>query len=137
MVGPVPVTGSVKLPSGEVALVVMVNWEVADPFAAGVTEMGFSEQVVLAGQPETVRPTALLNPFKEVTVMVELADWPCPSVNDDGWLEIKKSGVAVPLHPVNLKDPITVFQLKLPSYGRYSLVYQNVQSSVGSMRNAL
>lgn len=34
--------------------------------------------------------------------------------------------------PANLKDPMRVFQLKLPLAGMYSLVYQNVQLSAGS-----
>ena len=35
--------------------------------------------------------------------------------------------------PGSLNDPIRVRQLKLPLLGRYSLVYQNVQSSAGSI----
>lgn len=39
--------------------------------------------------------------------------------------------------PVNLKLAIRVAQLKLPVAGRYSLVYQKVQSSTGSICIAL
>jgi hypothetical protein len=37
----------------------------------------------------------------------------------------------------NLNEPIRVFQLKLPLDGMYSLVYQKVQPSAGSMVMAL
>ena len=37
----------------------------------------------------------------------------------------------------NLKEFIPVLQLKLPIEGRYSLVYQKVQSSVGSTDSEL
>ncbi len=33
----------------------------------------------------------------------------------------------------NLNDPMRVFQLKVPLLGMYSFVYQNVQSSLGSI----
>ena len=76
MPGPVPLIVNVKPPVAVVEPVVTVNWDVADPFAAGVTEVGFIEQVALAGQPETAIPTALLNPLKEVTVTVEFPACP-------------------------------------------------------------
>src|SRR5436190_822048 len=37
----------------------------------------------------------------------------------------------------NLNEPIRVCQLKVPFAGMYSFVYQNVQSSVGSMTRLL
>jgi len=66
------------VPAGDVppTFVVIVRVEGAELFAGGVTVVGFSTHVVDAGQPLTVRPTALLNPFKEVTVTVELAAFP-------------------------------------------------------------
>jgi len=33
----------------------------------------------------------------------------------------------------NLNDPMRVFQLNVPLLGMYSFVYQNVQSSLGSI----
>ena len=36
-------------------------------------------------------------------------------------------------HPGRVNEPTRVCQLKLPLVDRYSFVYQNVQSSVGSM----
>jgi len=53
-------------------------------------------------------------------------------VCEDGDPDKEKSGVVMP-QEVNLKDPMRVFQLKLPFVGMYSFVYQNVQSSTGSM----
>jgi len=41
------------------------------------------------------------------------------------------------IHPVNLKELSRVCQLKLPLLGMYSLAYQNVQSSLGSMEMLL
>jgi len=115
----VPVIVNVKLPAAVVEPVVTVNWDAAGAFGEGVTEVGFIEQVAFAGQPETATPTALLNPFKEVTVKVEFPDCPCVSVNEAGLLEMKKSGAVAPVHEPNLKDPMTVLQLKLPLNFRY------------------
>ena len=47
--------------------------------------------------------------------------------------EREKSGAGAPPQEVNLNDPMRVCQLKLPLAARYSLVYQKVQSSDGSM----
>jgi hypothetical protein len=41
------------------------------------------------------------------------------------------------IHPVNLKEFRRVCQLKLPLLGMYSLAYQKVQSSLGSMEMLL
>ena len=68
----VPVTVSVNVPVLVLAVVETVRVE----FAVGVTEAGCSEQVVFAGQFETVSPTKLLNPLREVTVTVEFPDVP-------------------------------------------------------------
>jgi hypothetical protein len=40
------------------------------------------------------------------------------------------------LQVLSLKEPMKVAQLNEPLLGRYSFVYQNVQSSLGSMRIA-
>ena len=65
-----------KVPAGDAPVVVIVRVEGAELFAGGVTVVGFSAHVVDAGQPLTVRPTALLNPFNEVTVTAEVAAFP-------------------------------------------------------------
>jgi len=76
------------------AVVVTVTVAFAELFAGGLTEVGFSEHVVFAGQPETVSATELLNPNLEVTVMVEFPAPPCVSVNDVGFADSEKSGGA-------------------------------------------
>ncbi len=62
-----------------------------------------------------------------------LAPW--TTVCDAGVAEMEKSGPAG--QPENLKDPMNVLQLNEPLAERYSLAYQNVQSSFGSMRMAV
>jgi len=74
--------------------VATVSVEVAVPPAGGVTEVGLKLQVAppVVGQPDTVRLTALLNPFNEVRVTVEVPEAPCVIVSDVGFLEIEKFG---------------------------------------------
>src|SRR5262249_41029576 len=88
--------------------------------------------VAPAGSPPTLRLTWPVKP--PVGVMVTLYDVPCPCVTVllDGVAEIEKSGVAGAPQPGSLKVPTRVCQLNAPLEGRYSFVYQNVQSSVGS-----
>src|SRR6266480_7517914 len=124
---------SVNVPVLVLAVVETVRVEVA----VGVTEVGCSEQVAPDGQPVTVRATLLLNPFSAVTVIVEVPDPPCVSVSDVGLRDIEKSGTGATPQDANLKDPMKVLQLKLPFDDKYSLVYQKVQSSAGSIRMAL
>jgi hypothetical protein len=50
----------------------------------------------------------------------------------DGVAPSEKSGAGAKPQPDSLKVPTRVRQLKLPLEARYSLVSQNVQSSVGS-----
>ena len=54
---------------------------------------------------------------------------------DDGAAVSEKSGVAPQFE--NLKLAISVLQLKLPFAFKYSVVYQRVQSSTGSMLKLL
>ena len=114
----------------------MVRVDVADPLGCGVTDVGFKAHVAPDGQPLTVNATARLNPDSELTVMVELAAPTCAMVTDEGLAESEKSGVDDP-QPLNLNDPIRVLQLNAPSDFRYSLMYQKVQSSDGSIRSEL
>ena len=46
------------------------------PFAGGVTLVGLKVQLAYSGTPEHVNVTALLNPPSEVTVKLNVADWP-------------------------------------------------------------
>jgi hypothetical protein len=129
----VPVTVSVNVPVLVLAVVETVRVE----FAGGVTEAWLNEQLAPVGQPETVRLTALLNPFWEVTVTVEVPCWPCGNVSDAGLAEIEKFGAGGAPQLMNLKEPTKVAQLNVPLLGWYWFVYQKVQSSLGSMRMAV
>ena len=73
--------------------------------AVGVTGVVFNVQVAFVGQPETVNPTALVNPFNDVTVMVEVPCVACVSDNDVGLADTEKSGVGGDPQPANLNDP--------------------------------
>lgn len=126
MVPLVPEIVSEKAPAGAL---LMVRFDVVEP--GGVTELAEKLQFAPLGQFVTDSDTGLLNPFNDVTVIVEPAGFPCVIVCDDGLAESEKSGVEVP-QPANLKDPICVLQLNEPFDFRYSLMYQNVQSSAGS-----
>src|SRR5579863_9828117 len=97
-----PETVSETVPMGEVPLAVTVRVDIVAPFAGGVTLVGLRRHVVLAGQPLTVSPTGLLNPFTEVTIMVELPALPRGTVSDDGLAEIEKFGVGGPNAGTNL-----------------------------------
>ena len=84
----VPVMVSVNVP-----VVALVDVEtVSVDVAVGLTGVG-SEQVVPEGQPVNARSTFPPNPFSAVTVTVEVAAPPGTSVNDDGFVEIAKSGL--------------------------------------------
>jgi len=63
-----------------------------EPFTGGVTDEGLIVHVAPAGQLETVNPTELLNPNFEVTVIVEVPEPPCATVNDVGLADSEKSG---------------------------------------------
>jgi len=64
----------------------------------------------------------------EIVLVPEL---PCAAEMLVGFADIEKSLLGVP-QPGNLNDAMRVLQLNDPSLGMYSVVYQNVQSSVGS-----
>ena len=77
------------------AVVTMLRMEVAVPPAAGVTGVTLGVHVAFAGQPDTVKPTALLKLFNDVTVSVEVPDAPCViESDDDGLADSEKLGVA-------------------------------------------
>src|SRR5436853_595469 len=62
---------------------------------------------------------------------------PCTRLKLVGLAEIEKSLPADAPQPGSLNEAIRVFQLNAPLLERYSFVYQNVQSSLGSMAIAL
>jgi hypothetical protein len=74
-------------------VVVTVRVEVIVPFAAGVTDAGANKQatVALTGAILQVRPTAELNPIREVTEMVEVELLPATVVAETGEAAIVKS----------------------------------------------
>jgi hypothetical protein len=112
------------------AAVPLLNVSVDVP--APVMLAGLKDAEAPAGRPLTDRFTVCAEP--DVTA-VEIVDEPLPPwVTDtvDGLADIEKSFVTVPPQLGNLNDPIRVDQLNAPLAGMYSLVNQNVQSSLGS-----
>ncbi len=59
-------------------------------------------------------------------------DPPTATVALEGVADTVKSGDAVVPQPATLNVPMRVCQLNAPFETRYSFVYQNVQSSLGS-----
>ena len=91
--------------------------------------------VTPAGSPEADKVTLPVNPPEGVTVIVLVPLPPCVTLTLVGEAESEKSGEAP--QPGNLKLAMRVFQLKVPLVFIYSVVYQNVQSSTGSIAMAL
>jgi hypothetical protein len=81
-----PVTVTVYVPVGVAVVVATVNVEVAVPFAAGVTDVKLNPQVTVAftGAIAQVKATAELKLFKDVTVIVEVVEFPIVVVADAG-----------------------------------------------------
>ena len=131
----VPVIVMVTVPVVAVEEAVSVSVEVALPLAGGVTGFVENAAVTPEGNPEALSVVAELKPFKLVTVMVLVPLDPCVTVSDEGDAPRVKSGALPQLG--NLKFAMRVFQLKVPLVFMYSWVYQNVQSSTGSICMAL
>ncbi len=70
-----------------------VRIEVASPLAGGVTCSGSNVAVTSEGTPETVRSTSSLKLFKEVMVMIDVAEPSISMVRKSGEAVISKSGV--------------------------------------------
>lgn len=86
-------TVTVYVPTGVAVVVATVNVEVTLPLAAGVTDPGAKEQVTVAFTGAIVQDnaTARLKPFNDVTVTVEVAEFPEMSVPDTGAVLTPKS----------------------------------------------
>jgi hypothetical protein len=97
--------------------------------------LGLKFAVTPVGTPDTEKLTTPLNPFNGVTVMVLVSLSLGVVVTFAGAAESEKSALVPQLG--NLKVAIRVFQLKIPVVFMYSLVYQKVQSSLGSTCMAL
>src|SRR5205823_2867550 len=101
--------------------------------APAVTDAGLNDAVVPAGTPDAENVTACAEPLVIVVETVDVALPPCWTLTLVGDDAREKSFVVVePPQPVTLKAPIRVCQLNAPVDVRYSFVYQNVQSSLGS-----
>ena len=133
----VPVTWKEVLPAAAEPETLTVRVLLALPLAGGVTEAGLKPQVTPAGSPVQARPTAEPKALTLATVTVVVPAWPWAMLSEEGEAAIVKSGVAAPPHDGNLNEPMRVLQLNVPDVFRYSFVYQNVQSSTGSMVIAL
>jgi hypothetical protein len=127
----VPVMVMVDVPT--VAVLLAVNVSVLVP----VVLAGLKVAVTPAGRPEAVRLTLPVNPFSGLTVIVLVALPPWVTETLLGDADSEKSGVAAPPQLGNLKLAMWVFQLNEPVVFMYSLVYQKVQSSTGSICMAL
>src|SRR2546421_103946 len=102
-----------------------------------VTDPGLSEALAPLGTPETARLTVPAVPLVNAVEMLIEPLAPCTRLKLVGLAEIEKSLPADAAPPGSLNEATRVFQLNAPLLGRYSLVYQNVQSSLGSMAIAL
>jgi hypothetical protein len=98
-----------------------------------VTAVGFRDAVAPEGTPPTVRLMDSALPLTMLVEIVELPDEPGSSASAFGLALIEKSFEAAAPQPGNLNAPMRVCQLNAPVVARYSVVYQNVQSSAGSM----
>ncbi len=127
----VPVIVIVDVPTVAVPLAVSVKVLVP------VVLAGLNVAVTPAGRPEADRLTLPVNPFSGVTVMVLVPLPPWVTATLPGEAESAKSGVAAPPQLGNLKLAMRVFQLNEPVVFMYSVVYQKVQSSTGSICMAL
>ena len=109
--------------------VLTVRVELPEP----VTEAGLKFALAPPGSPlVTLKLTVPVNPFTAPIVAVYVVLLACVTLWEDGVAAMVKSGVVEP-QVGNLNDASRVAQLKLPVFDRYSLLYQNVQSSTGSM----
>src|SRR5205085_168330 len=99
--------------------------------APALTEAGLKLTVVPEGTPPAPSATFCRDPLVTVVFIGDVPLLPCAMLRLDGLAPIEKSdGPLVQLG--NLNDAMRVCQLKLPFVVRYSSVYQNVQSSLGS-----
>ena len=95
------------------------------------TDAGLKLALAPSGTPETESEMFSALPDITAVLMLEVAEVPGARDRFDGDALIEKSLTAGP-QDGNLKVPIRVLQLNDPVAARYSFVYQNVQSSLGS-----
>src|SRR5215510_1278221 len=126
---PVPVTVNVAVAEGAVEAAVKVRVELPP----AVTLAGLKLPVTPDGSPVTVRLTVCAAPAVTAVVTVYEMLEPALTDCDAGLTEMLKSLAGVPPQLGNLNEPMRVRQLNDPLAPMYSCVYQNVQSSLGSM----
>ena len=85
------------------------------------------------GTPPADRATVSAVPETRAVLIVDVPADPLTTDTAFGDAPIEKSFVATTPQPGSLNEAMRVFQLNVPFVGMYSLVYQNVQSSTGSM----
>ena len=130
----VPVMVTVYVPAATLAPTLTVSVELPP----AVTDAGLRLAVGPAGEMVFARLMVPAVPEVRAVPIVTLADAPATIVSDVGAaLMLKSFGGTVVPQPGNLNEAIRVCQLNAPFDGMYSLVYQNVQSSVGSTAMAL
>jgi len=95
-----------------------------------VVGFGLNEAAAPAGTPAALSETLPVKPPFGVTVIPYVVGLPGLTVWLVGEAATEKSGDP---QPASRKLPMRVCQLKIPSAATYSLVNQNVQSSVGSI----
>jgi hypothetical protein len=130
-----PFTVTEYVPAGVFDAVATVRVDVV----LRVAVVGLTEQIAFVGHPEdTLRFTVPLYPLIAVTLILDAAAVPAFTVAETGFAPIEKSAAPVlPPQLLNLKEPMRVYHPAGEVVGRYSLMYQNVQSSDGSMRMEL
>ena len=124
---PVPVTVTVYVPAGVLGPAVSVSTEELP----AATDAGLNDAVAPAGRPLAESATACGAPPVTDVEIVEVPADPAGTVTADGLAESEKSDGLVE-QPGNLNEAIRVCQLNSPVVARYSVVYQKVQSSLGS-----
>src|SRR2546426_12722300 len=97
-----------------------------------VTEGGLNDAEAPAGRPEADNVTVWGEPFVSAVETVAFAGLPGFTEPEGGLTAIEKSLAGGVTHPGSWNDAMRVRQLKVPSAGMYSVVYQKVQPSIGS-----
>ena len=92
------VTVMVEAPTAVEEPTVSTRFEVAEPFAAGVTEAGENDAVTPAGKPDTDRFAAELKPYWLVTVVAALPLAPCCTLTFNGAVLTLKSRPGVTIN---------------------------------------
>jgi hypothetical protein len=112
----------------------------AEGVPPAMTDVGLKVIFVPEGLPLAESATLCGEPLVRIVLIVTFVLFPRWSVTLVGLAAIEKSSAPPPPPPPPLfpqpgswKEPIQVVELKFPFCGRYSFVYQNVQSSLGSM----